>query len=295
MEGDTASLQSSKNETHPSGPGRIALILLMVAVLFNPGTANSNLQQPARITWTLRNGLTHEVLNLTTGIHPPNTWWPDMYFSLKDLIKTTWTAAQTRNFGFWACPGHLKKHNWETCGGPQHYFCWSWSCVTSNDGRWKWEVGNRDLVNFSFVQPYRGPWDQDYQDLLGNYVGPRWKQHWDPIAQVKVMFNQKSAKLERSWVSGLTWGLQLYAEWFESKPGGILVISQTIEPIQSQGVGPNQVENPGPQQVIKAHPTQGAATLSPMPSVSRPGNQLNETEALGPLSSIPNLRTSDPL
>ena len=60
----------------------------------------------------------------------------------------------------------------------------------------------RDLVNFSFVRPYRG------------------------IAQVKVMFNQEAAKLERSWVSGLSWGFQLYAEWFEAKPGGILVIRQ---------------------------------------------------------------------
>ena len=73
--------------------------------------------------------------------------------------------------------------------------------MTSNDGRWKWEVGNRDLVNFSFVQPYLGPWNQDYQNLFGDYGGWQWKQHWSPIAQVKVMFNQESAKQERSWIS----------------------------------------------------------------------------------------------
>ena len=167
--------------------------------------------------------------------------------------------------------------------------------MTSNDGRWKWEVGNRDLVNFSFVQPYRGPWDRDYQDLLGNYVGLRWKQRWDPIAQVKVMFNQESAKQERSWVSGLSWGFQLNVRWPGPYPGGILVISQIIEPIRTQGVGPNHIENPGSQKVMKANPTQGATTLSPMPFVFQPWNQLNETEALGPLSSIANLRTSDPL
>ena len=59
------------------------------------------------------------------------------------------------------------------------------------------------------------------------------------------MFNQEAAKLERSWVSGLSWGLQLYAEWFEAKPGGILVISQTIEPILVHSIGPNKVEKLG--------------------------------------------------
>ncbi|XP_069430371.1 MLV-related proviral Env polyprotein-like [Ovis canadensis] len=239
-----------------AGPTRLIWTVIWMTVLLCPVTASVNPHQPVKITWTLWNGLTREVLNLTTGIHPPNTWWPDLYFNLKDLIKTTWTAAQTRNFGFWACPGHLKRHNWETCGGLQHYFCWSWSCVTSNDGRWKWEVGNRDLVNFSFVQPYRGPWNQDYQNLFGDYVGRQWELHWSPIAQVKVMFNQEAAKLERSWVSGLSWGLQLYAEWFEAKPGGILVISQTIEPILVHSIGPNKVEKLGAVTLsTTTHPT----------------------------------------
>ncbi|XP_069454094.1 uncharacterized protein [Ovis canadensis] len=106
-----------------AGPTRLIWTVIWMTVLLCPVTASVNPHQPVKITWTLWNGLTREVLNLTTGIHPPNTWWPDLYFNLKDLIKTTWTAAQTRNFGFWACPGHLKRHNWETCGGLQHYFC----------------------------------------------------------------------------------------------------------------------------------------------------------------------------
>ena len=77
--------------------------------------------------------------------------------------------------------------------------------------------------------------------------------------------------------------------------GGILVISQTIEPIQTQSVGPNQVENLDSKKVIKTNPTQGPTTLSPTPTVSWLKNQLNETEALGPLTPIPDLRTSDPL
>ena len=123
MEGDTASLPSFKNEAHPpTGPGRITLTLLLVAVFLDPGTASANPHQPAKITWKLRNGLTPEVLNSTTGIHPPNTWWPDLYFNLGKLINSGWEGPWLRNYRFWACPGHIK-NNWGTCRGLQHYFC----------------------------------------------------------------------------------------------------------------------------------------------------------------------------
>ena len=60
-------------------------------------------------------------------------------------------------------------------------------------------------------------------------------------------------------------------------------------------MGPNQVKIPGLHKVTEATPTQGVTTLSPMPFVSWLGNQLNETEAFRSLSSIPDLRTSNPL
>ena len=123
MEGDTTSLASFKKEAHPpAGPRRITLTLLLVAVFLDPGTASANPHQPTKITWKLRNGLTPEVLNSTTGIHPPNTWWPDLYFNLGKLINSGWEGPWLRNYRFWACPGHIK-NNWGTCRGLQHYFC----------------------------------------------------------------------------------------------------------------------------------------------------------------------------
>ena len=71
MEGDATSHQPLKNEARPpAGPRQIPLTLLWVALLLYSGTAGANPHQPAKITWTLRNGLTHEVLNSTTGIPP---------------------------------------------------------------------------------------------------------------------------------------------------------------------------------------------------------------------------------
>ena len=141
MEVNTASFQSLKIEARPTADlGRITLTLLMMAGLLNPGTASTDPHQPVKITWRLQNGLTQEVLNTTTEIHPPNTWWPDLYFDLKDLVDTPWSVPLIQFRGFWACPGH--KSDGESCGGIQHYFCRSWSCVTSNDGVRRWKTSN---------------------------------------------------------------------------------------------------------------------------------------------------------
>ena len=37
------------------------------------------------------------------------------------------------------------------CGGSRWYFCSDWSCVTSNDGDWKWAIeSSGDKLEFSF-------------------------------------------------------------------------------------------------------------------------------------------------
>ena len=114
--------------------------------------------------------------------------------------------------------------------------------MTSNDGVGKWKISNRDLVNFSFTQPVSGDESYEFYDQ-GDEI-PK-----DAIAKVKLTFNQKLAMQEKSWVSGLSWGFQLQADGFSVNPGGILIVSQIIEHIQTQSVGPNQIENPGPQGV----------------------------------------------
>ena len=136
------------------------------------------------------------MLNSTTTIHPPNTWWPDLYFDLKPVVNVPWKRGKLRNHAFWACPG-APRHNWKICGGIQDSYCKSWDCVTSNDGsetpgyRW-WDVGNRDLLNFSFVGPVPpySNWEKDHN-----------------FAQVKIKFNIDKAKKEKAWVNGISWGL----------------------------------------------------------------------------------------
>ena len=164
MKGKSSPVKSFETKTRLPG----GLILLMAAVI-NPGATSHNPHQPAKITWKLNDGQTYELLNETSGIHPPNTWWPDLYFDLRRLFGTGtgWYGGREHNYhmlqkrelintdqgwsaeGFWACPGNIR-NNWKTCGGLESYFCRAWSCVTSCDGPQKWDVGNWDLVKFTF-------------------------------------------------------------------------------------------------------------------------------------------------
>ena len=86
MEGDAAFHQPLKNEARPpAGPRQIPWTLLLVALLLHSRTAGANPHQPAKITWTLLNGLTHEVLNSTTATPP--ILGGQIYSSTLDLCK----------------------------------------------------------------------------------------------------------------------------------------------------------------------------------------------------------------
>ena len=195
--------------------------------------ASVNPYQPIRITWNLQNGLTREMLNSTTAIHPPNTWWPDLYFDLKPEVNVPWKRGYLRNHTFWACPG-APRHNWKIRGGIQDSYCKSWGCVTSNDGSEtpgyrRWDVGSRDLLNFSFVGPVPPycNWEKDH-----NFV------------QVNIRFNIDKAKKEKAWVNGISWGLQTRTDGFPYREyyNGIIVVSQVLKPVQMYSIGPNPVE-----------------------------------------------------
>ena len=73
--------QIFETETRPT---RGFLSLLLVSILINPGISNPH--QPFKITWKLSNRQPHEVINKTSGIHPLNTQWPDLYFNLRRLF-----------------------------------------------------------------------------------------------------------------------------------------------------------------------------------------------------------------
>lgn len=201
------------------------LLILTLFISWRKTHTATNPHQPYKQTWILTDGQTGKTLNETTSMAPLNTWWPDLYFDLRELFglmrgrehnysirqrRALIDTAQGRAQGFWACPGNLK-HNWRTCGALESVFCKSCSCVTSNDGPRKWAVGNRDLVNFTFRDPD------------------------NRVPQVRIQFNQEQAKREKSWVSGVTWGFQLDMGrlfWAGPYPSGLLTIKLVIHEAQ---------------------------------------------------------------
>ena len=75
MGGNAAPFKPLQDKAHPlTGSRQIILTVLLVTILLDPGATHDNPRQPAKITWKLQDGLTREVLNLITEVHPPNTW-----------------------------------------------------------------------------------------------------------------------------------------------------------------------------------------------------------------------------
>ena len=115
IEGKSSPIKCFETETSPT---RGLLSLLLVAILINSGISNP--YQPFKITWKLSDGQTHEVINKTSGIHPLNTWWPDLYFNLRRLC----TLGRATHFAIWkpgwTYGGCICPHLWS--GGPSWVF-----------------------------------------------------------------------------------------------------------------------------------------------------------------------------
>ena len=178
------------------------------------------------------------MLNSTTEVHPPNTWWPDLYFHLKPVVVGVQhlDRGSVQMQGFWACPGHQRRNHERACGDVQDYFCKSLSCATSGDGRGsqRWEAGSRDLLTFSFVVPSTLICEESCN-----------------VVQVRIRFNREAANKERSWPSGLSWGIQIQTYGTRQRHR-VIMVSQIIEPIQVHNIGPNLVKkiNPTPSHAM---------------------------------------------
>ena len=123
-------------ETETRPPGGL-LILLLMAALIDPGV----LRSPG-------NSVTGRLLSCSMRLWPKgNLPWGRTPEEIPTIwaMGSCWDREKTQLRGVLRMPG-------QTCGSMGSYYCRSWSCVTSCDGPWEWDVGNRDLVAPSVAQ-----------------------------------------------------------------------------------------------------------------------------------------------
>lgn len=190
---------------------------------------DNNPHRPYNLTWQVINFNNHEVLGETSKIAPIGTWFPDLYFNLDKVAgvnemeggewrKQARRVSISRN-GFYACPGFRTGDMEKTCGDITHLYCYSWSCVTNNDGEWKWAT-KPWYITMSFVQPC---------------TRTRYSKNCN---LVRIKF-EDAAKSDNSWITGLIWGLYLYQKPLYGIPIQIrLLVDPDIAPV---AVGLNQV------------------------------------------------------
>ena len=211
------------------------LIPYLLLVLF-PCVANGrNPHQPFNLTWRITHYNTHEVLNETSHVAPVGTWFPDLYFNLDkiamvdDMEGGEWRKRARRvsisQNGFYACPGFRTGEMKKTCGDITSLFCYSWSCVTTNDGKWKWATK---------------PWY-----ITMSYVQPCTRSRYSANCNLVRIKFETVAKSDTRWTLGLIWGLYLYQKPLFGVPIRIQLIVSPIEaPV---AIGPNQVLLKAPQ------------------------------------------------
>lgn len=66
------------------------IIIIRLLVFFPVGYPSVSPHQPQNVTWIIINTSTGRVVNATSSMTPPNTWWPNIVFDLCSLAIGTW-------------------------------------------------------------------------------------------------------------------------------------------------------------------------------------------------------------
>ena len=204
------------------------------------------------------------------------TWFPDLYFNLDKIAKIDdmeggeWRkqarrVSVSRN-GFYACPGFRTREMRKTCGEIDALFCAIWSCITTNDGEWKWAT-KPWYITMSFVQ---------------RCTRTRYSKTCN---LVRIKF-EDAAKSDNRWISGLTWGLYLYQKPLYGIPIQIkLIVNPITAPV---AVGPNQVLSETRKPLVPAQrepqPRAPKSTSPPLISTSSKYTPSAPASPAGPLT-----------
>nr|AAM29193.1 env protein [Porcine endogenous retrovirus B] len=238
---------------------------------------SSNPHRPLSLTWLIIDPDTGVTVNSTRGVAPRGTWWPELHFCLRLInpaVKST-PPNLVRSYGFYCCPGTEKE---KYCGGSGESFCRRWSCVTSNDGDWKWPISLQDRVKFSFVNSGPGKYKvmKLYKDKS---CSP------SDLDYLKISFTEKGKQENiQKWINGMSWGIVFYK--YGGGAGSTLTIRLRIEtgtepPV---AVGPDKVlAEQGPPALEPPHNLPVPQLTSLRPDITQPPS--NGTTGLIPTNT----------
>lgn len=210
-------------------------ILLSFAFVAGATLGQNNPHQPLILTWQVLSPDLDQVLYTTSQTALPGTWWPDLAFCLKQIIPSARSTPPNlvRSYGFYCCPEHSKQ---SLCGGPASYYCSKWSCVTSNDGDWKWASGHApDMAEFSFQN--LGPGRHVVMELY-----KRVDCRPGDLDRVLIKFTDTGkTNGTKAWIRGMRWGVVFYNYYDSQVPGSSVMIRLSLSSPLTQPVGPNPV------------------------------------------------------
>ncbi|XP_059567570.1 MLV-related proviral Env polyprotein-like [Myotis daubentonii] len=173
------------------------LMLVTLLTLFTIAHTAGSPHTPYNLTWQIIDTSSGTVLNQTSQIHLKNTWYPDLYIDLLDLVRISWDSSFTRVYHFYVCPGHSRTPRGRTrdpCGGAEDYFCASWSCVSTGHIWWTPPKTN-DLI--TMARPAAPACQKSSKGLH------------TPCNPVRISFTEQGKKAT-GWNSGKNWGIRLY-------------------------------------------------------------------------------------
>jgi hypothetical protein len=231
-----------------------SVTLFLFLTLSTTCLGHTNPHQPFNLTWMIVDVSTGDILNQTSKVTPPSTWFPELYFDLRALFtgRGQWDLRQSY---FYVCPAPQPNHK-KKCGGIADYYCKSWGCESSGDIWWP-PPKQGDLIQLSRVSQSGITYHQPRPINKGCPTPP----NCNPIM---INFTDLGKKVT-NWELGKSWGVRLYKI---NHPGALFTLRRVRQPVSTLTIGPNLVLRPDP--VLK--PGLSEAKLVPRTTPRTPQN-----------------------
>ncbi|XP_047576895.1 MLV-related proviral Env polyprotein-like [Lutra lutra] len=225
-----------------------------------PSHTRANPHQPLNLTWQVICVSTAEVVYSLSKIAPQQAWFPDLTLDLTKILGNTHLhglRSQLYKRYFYVCPGHLTGNRARHCGGPSHFYCASWSCVSTGE---IW-------------------WTAPYKDDLITLKRYRTSQSSETGNLITLKFTE-AGKLDTRWQVGLTWGLRIYdvVRLGYQDPGTLFTLRLLAQNYQVN-LGPNPVLAPSKTQITPIPPP----PPSPIPTIPSASNNTSNVDMITPV------------